>query len=339
MRLFLIGLGAAAVAVALVVGMTVLMAGSNDRGQLAVSVHDAPCSGCSHVWVTFTAVSVHEAGSAMNSSNGNGSGNGSGEGDHQCGNQSGNQSGNESGDDDGDQSGNDSGNDSGNESGDGSGDQGGNGSGNGSEDDGSGDMGNQSSGDDQGEDCGDQGGDSGDDQGDHGENESGNDSGNESGNETGDHHCGNESGNDSGNQSGNESGGDSGDDLGTDASGVGGSSSASGWITLNVSGQTIDLAALNGSTFAQTIGILSLPAGHYDQIRLAISNVVVQLANGTNVTAKLSGNGFALVHGEFTVAAGATIHVSIDIDLGTSVHLEGNGAVMFTPNIGAVTVS
>lgn len=116
--------------------------------------------------------------------------------------------------------------------------------------------------------------------------------------------------------------------------------STSGWSTLNVTGQSVDLAQLNGSAFAKTIGIISLPAGHYEQIRLTISGVVVQLiGSSTNLTASVAGSGQAVITGQFNVTSGATTSVSIDIDLGSSVHLTGSGGVVFTPNIGSVSVS
>ena len=116
--------------------------------------------------------------------------------------------------------------------------------------------------------------------------------------------------------------------------------SGAGWTTLNVSGLTVDLAQLNGSALAKTIGVLSLPAGHYEQIRLALSSVVIQLVGtNSNLTASLGGSGQAVIPGQFNVTSGATTTVCIDIDLGSSVHLTGNGGVVFTPNIGTVTVS
>lgn len=117
--------------------------------------------------------------------------------------------------------------------------------------------------------------------------------------------------------------------------------SMGGWTTLNVSGTTVDLEALNGSTLAQTIGITSLSAGHYEQVRLTISGVVVSLANGTNVTALVPNASSGNIDGAFNVTAGMTTTISIDIDLASSLHVTQTGAMVtavFTPRIGSVVV-
>ena len=117
--------------------------------------------------------------------------------------------------------------------------------------------------------------------------------------------------------------------------------SGSGWSTINVSGSTVDLMALNGTAFAKVIGVASLSTGHYEQVRLTVSSVVVELTNGTTVNAVISGATSAAVHGSFDVAAGVTTTISIDIDLASSLHVVTNlGAVMaiFTPNIGGFVV-
>lgn len=117
--------------------------------------------------------------------------------------------------------------------------------------------------------------------------------------------------------------------------------SLGGWERLNVTGGTVDLEALNGSAFAQVIGIASLSAGHYEMVRLNISHVVVDFTNGTSVNATLA-IPVAYVHGSFEVASGMTTTVSIDIDLATSLHVTmvgGSISVVFTPDIGGVTTT
>src|SRR5579862_3092452 len=56
--------------------------------------------------------------------------------------------------------------------------------------------------------------------------------------------------------------------------------SGSGWSTLSVNNSSVDLMALNGSAFAKTIGLDSLKAGHYEQVRLTLTSVVVGLSDG-----------------------------------------------------------
>lgn len=116
----------------------------------------------------------------------------------------------------------------------------------------------------------------------------------------------------------------------------------SGWTTLNVSGSTVDLMALNGTAFAKVIGVATLKAGHYQQVRLTVSHVAVVLAGGTaNITASIPAATSADVNGAFNVTSGATTTISIDIDLASSLHVTGTGATasaVFTPNIGSVVV-
>lgn len=117
--------------------------------------------------------------------------------------------------------------------------------------------------------------------------------------------------------------------------------SGSGWTTLNVSGATVDLMTLTGPDLAQEIGIMTLRAGHYEQVRLAVSNVTVMLTNGTRLVPSLASAMSADVHGQFTVSSGATTTLSIDIDLATSLHVVMRGMTVsatFTPNIGSVVV-
>ncbi|HZY91871.1 MAG TPA: DUF4382 domain-containing protein [Thermoplasmata archaeon] len=117
--------------------------------------------------------------------------------------------------------------------------------------------------------------------------------------------------------------------------------SGSGWTTLNVSGGTVDLMALNGTALAKQIGVTSLKVGHYEQVRLAVTNVTVMLSNGTTLVASVPSASSADVNGEFNITSGATTTLSIDIDLASSLHIVGGGPglrAIFTPNIGSVVV-
>lgn len=117
---------------------------------------------------------------------------------------------------------------------------------------------------------------------------------------------------------------------------------ASGWVSVNVSGTTFDLQALNGSSAAKVLGLGQLTAGHYEQIRVAVSKVVVELLSGTNLTAQVMGPS-ADFNVQFTVKAGSTTALNIDIDLAASLHLApgvgGSTTATFTPDIAAVAVS
>jgi len=117
--------------------------------------------------------------------------------------------------------------------------------------------------------------------------------------------------------------------------------SGGGWTTLNVSGSTVDLLALNGTALAKVIGVSTLPVGHYEQVRLAVTNVTVMLSNGTSVVAFVPSSSSADVHGSFNISSGATTTIAIDVDLASSLHIVAGGTqltAIFTPNIGSVVV-
>jgi hypothetical protein len=117
--------------------------------------------------------------------------------------------------------------------------------------------------------------------------------------------------------------------------------SGNDWTTINVSGATLDVAQLNGTSMAKAIAVASLAAGHYEQIRLAVSHIVVGFANGTSVTASVPNSTSADVSGQFTDSSGMTTTISIDVDLASSLHVVGSGTtliVVFTPHLGSVAV-
>ena len=124
-------------------------------------------------------------------------------------------------------------------------------------------------------------------------------------------------------------------------SNVSSSATGGGWVTLNVSGATVDLAALNGSALAKTIGVASLGAGHYEQVRLTVSKAVVVLSNGMSLNATIPNATSANIDCAFEINSGVTSTNSIDIDLASSVHIAGGGPTImavFTPHIGSVVV-
>ena len=116
----------------------------------------------------------------------------------------------------------------------------------------------------------------------------------------------------------------------------------SGWVNVNISGSTFDLQALNGSSAAKLLGLGKLSAGHYEQIRVEVSKVAVVLISGSNITAQVMGPS-ADFNVQFTVKAGGTTTLNIDIDLATSLHIApgpgGSTTATFTPDIAAVAVS
>ena len=93
---------------------------------------------------------------------------------------------------------------------------------------------------------------------------------------------------------------------------------------------------------AKIIGVASLPAGHYEQVRLAVTNVTVMLGNGTTVAASIPQASSADANGAFDLSSGATTTISLDVDLATCLHVVTAGPIvtaMFTPNIGSIVVT
>ncbi len=118
-------------------------------------------------------------------------------------------------------------------------------------------------------------------------------------------------------------------------------STGGGWTTLNVSGTTLDLLALNGTALAKEIGVTTLKAGHYEQVRLSVVNVTVELSNGTTLVALVPAANTANFNGQFNITSGATTTISVDIDLASSLHVVMVGPEVratFTPNIGSILV-
>jgi len=112
-----------------------------------------------------------------------------------------------------------------------------------------------------------------------------------------------------------------------------------GWTTISASGTTVDLLALNGTALAKLIGVTTLKAGHYEQVRLTVTNVTVALGDGTRLVATIPDATSADFDGAFNVSSGGTTTLSIDVDLASSLHMVAPGvSVIFTPHIGSVQI-
>ena len=110
---------------------------------------------------------------------------------------------------------------------------------------------------------------------------------------------------------------------------------ATGWTNISTT-KTVDILNVTSAN-AILLGSMSLKAQKYTQMRLELTKVTVVLF-GVNVTATLSGNGFAVINQPFTVSAHGTTDMVIDFDLSSSLHITGL-SITFTPNIGSVTIS
>jgi hypothetical protein len=131
--------------------------------------------------------------------------------------------------------------------------------------------------------------------------------------------------------------------------------SGSGWVTVPFSGgnssRTCDLMKLVGAQ--DVLGTGSLPAGHYTQIRLVVTQSTLYLTNetsgpacassipapaGDNAPLEIS-SGEIKLNQEFDLAAGGTgSNILLDFDGDTSINKTGSGSYRMNPVISIVRV-
>jgi hypothetical protein len=122
-------------------------------------------------------------------------------------------------------------------------------------------------------------------------------------------------------------------------------SDASGWVTLSSPNQTYNLLALTGGVSATLAHGVTLPAGHYTQMRLVLGGGnTLKLADGTVVdltTPSGMQSGVKLIF-NFDVAAGTTKDVVIDLDAAHSIQVTQTGSsakYILRPTVHAVDVA
>jgi hypothetical protein len=131
--------------------------------------------------------------------------------------------------------------------------------------------------------------------------------------------------------------------------------SGGAWVTVPFAGaatsRTCDLKQLqNGAT--DILGVATLPAGHYTQIRLTVVSATLYFTNaapvgacsataptiaGTNASVKIP-SGEIKLNREFDLADGATLQMLLDFDGDKSVNQLGNGNYQMSPVISVVSV-
>jgi hypothetical protein len=128
-----------------------------------------------------------------------------------------------------------------------------------------------------------------------------------------------------------------------------------GWTKLPFSGgatsRTCDLKKL--ASAQDVLGVGSLQAGHYTQIRLTVTAASLYFDNaaagnacadtiappaGANATVTMP-SGVVKLNREFTVSAGGATTILVDFDGDRSVIQTGNGTYMMSPVITVVSVS
>lgn len=126
-----------------------------------------------------------------------------------------------------------------------------------------------------------------------------------------------------------------------------------GFATLPLEGgsRTCDLKKLQGGA-QDVLGVGSLAAGHYTQIRLAVSRAVIYFDNpsagsacapsiaapgGRSETVEIP-SGTIRLNREFDVTANGATTMVLDFDGDRSIHQTGNGRYMMTPVIHVTSV-
>lgn len=120
--------------------------------------------------------------------------------------------------------------------------------------------------------------------------------------------------------------------------------SGSGWVTLSTPNQTYNLLALQGGVSATLANGVTLPAGHYTQMRLVLgSGNTIKLSDGTTAdltTPSGMQSGIKLIV-NFDVVAGTTKDVVIDFDAAHSIQVTQTGMsqqYILRPTVRAVDV-
>ncbi|MDE1819616.1 MAG: DUF4382 domain-containing protein [Euryarchaeota archaeon] len=111
-----------------------------------------------------------------------------------------------------------------------------------------------------------------------------------------------------------------------------------GWFVISSSAQTWDLLRLNGSALETLLASANVPAGHYTMVQLTVQNVTVDTVAGASIVAEVP-NSSVHIEGPFDITAGSTTTLTLDVNLGTSLHVNANGTAVFTPNIALVVGS
>jgi len=108
-------------------------------------------------------------------------------------------------------------------------------------------------------------------------------------------------------------------------------SEASGWVTVSNETKQYDLLALKQSGAISLLASSTAAIGTYDQVKLMISKVIVT-KNGVQIEAKLPSGELKIV-GNLVVNPDRTSSMVFDFIADKSLHITGNGKLIFAPVI------
>lgn len=109
----------------------------------------------------------------------------------------------------------------------------------------------------------------------------------------------------------------------------------SGWQTLSIKNETIDIASL--TDISELLATANVSTGKYTQIRIVVANATGVMADGTSVVFKVPSGELKTTH-PFNVTKDHTKALTIDIDLEHSIVHNAQGWI-FKPVLGAVSES
>jgi len=112
------------------------------------------------------------------------------------------------------------------------------------------------------------------------------------------------------------------------------------WIQLSVTPGVMDLLAMQDGVFA-TLGADSVPAGHYNQVRLVLgdnNSVVVDSVSHPLLVPGTCRTGYVMV-GKFDVPEGGGADIGIDFDAARSIHMMRNGDYFLIPVVRIVPLT
>jgi hypothetical protein len=116
--------------------------------------------------------------------------------------------------------------------------------------------------------------------------------------------------------------------------------SVSGWETLRSDSVAFELLSLRGGVLG-ALSVGTVPAGHYDQVRLKIgpgSTVVDDGVTYPLIVPSGAQSGLKLV-GSINVTSGGSVDVALDFDASRSIHKTGAGTYILSPVIRVVVLA
>ncbi len=118
-----------------------------------------------------------------------------------------------------------------------------------------------------------------------------------------------------------------------------GAPDSSGWETIKRDSTQYDLLQLRNGVFT-TLGIGSVPAGRYTQLRLVLGSGSHVVVAGVPIALTLSSEAQTglKINGTWEVTAGETLNLGLDFDAGRSITLTGVGHYMLRPVVRVVSM-